>query len=128
MIVRYHEYLSICGRPCDGSFPQCLRLVNRREKEARMAVMVTGTGFVGSYVVRDLLNAGEEVVLYGFFGGSGQPVNLDLPDLKFLDYLVGGGLCDKVKAVVGDIAELSAVTADIERNDVRSVVHLASKV
>ena len=35
-----------------------------------MAVMVTGTGFIGSYVARDLLDAGEDVVLYGLFGGT----------------------------------------------------------
>jgi nucleoside-diphosphate-sugar epimerase len=93
-----------------------------------MAVMVTGTGFVGSYVVRDLLNAGEDVVLYGYFGGSGRPASLDLPDLKFLNHLVGGGLFDKVTAVVGDITDLSAIATAIERNDVRSVIHLASKV
>jgi len=90
--------------------------------------MVTGTGFVGNYVVKELLDAGEQVVLYGYFGGSGQPASLDLPDLAFLDHLVGGDVFDKVKVVVGDISDLSAVTSAIDNNDVTSVAHLASMV
>ena len=93
-----------------------------------MTVMVTGTGFVGGHVVKDLLAAGEDVVLYGYFGGSGEPASIDLPDLAFLDNLVGGDLFDKVTPVVGDITDLSALTAAVERHGVRSVVHLAAKV
>lgn len=33
-----------------------------------MAVLVTGIGFVGGYIVRDLVEASEDVVLYGLFG------------------------------------------------------------
>ncbi|MBD0863457.1 NAD(P)-dependent oxidoreductase [Gordonia sp. zg691] len=90
--------------------------------------MVTGTGFVGSYVVRDLLAAGEKVVLYGYFGGRGEPATTDLPDLGFLDYLVGGDLFDKVGVVVGDIADPDALKSTVEAHDVDSVVHLASMV
>lgn len=93
-----------------------------------MAVMVTGTGFVGSYVVRDLLAAGEKVVLYGYYGGNGDKANYDLPDLNFLSDLVGGDLRDKVQIEIGDITDLSAVDGAVEKHGVRSIIHLASKV
>ena len=34
-----------------------------------MSILVTGIGFVGAYIVRDLLNEGHDVVVYGLFGG-----------------------------------------------------------
>lgn len=93
-----------------------------------MTVMVTGTGFVGGYVVRDLLDAGEDVVLYGLFGGRGEPASTDLPDLNFLDQLLGGDLFDKVTVIVGDITDEAALSSAVTRHDVSSVVHLASLV
>lgn len=88
--------------------------------------MVTGIGHVGGYVVRDLLDAGERVVIYGFFGGTGDPSNPSPPDLDYVDTVVGGGLRDKVKVVVGDIADLNELVAAAERHDVTKIVHLAS--
>ncbi|MGF9648836.1 NAD(P)-dependent oxidoreductase [Pseudarthrobacter oxydans] len=91
-----------------------------------MTVMVTGIGHVGGYVVRDLLAAGEDVVLFGFFGGSGDPSDTFPPDLQFVDQLVGGDLRDRVKIIVGDIADLDAITCTAEQFGVSKIVHLAS--
>ncbi len=91
-----------------------------------MAVMVTGIGHVGGYVVRDLLEADEQVVIYGFFGGTGGASNPGVPDLDYVDTVVGGGLRDKVRVVVGDIADLGGLVTAAERYDVTKIVHLAS--
>lgn len=91
-----------------------------------MTVMVTGIGHVGGYIVRDLLDAGEKVVLYGFFGGVGNPSDAFPPDLEFVDHLVGGDLRDKVDIVVGDICDLDSIVRTAERRGVSKVVHLAS--
>lgn len=91
-----------------------------------MTVMLTGIGHVGGYVVRDLLDAGEKVVLYGFFGGVGDPADTFPPDLQFVDDLVGGNLRDKVDIVVGDIVDIAAIRDTMDRYGVRKVVHLAS--
>jgi UDP-glucose 4-epimerase len=90
-----------------------------------MTVLVTGVGFIGGYVVRDLLAAGEQVVLFGYLGGNGDP-NGDLPEIDYIDHLVGGGLRDKVEIVVGDAGDLDAITKAAERHAARSVVHFAT--
>ncbi len=91
-----------------------------------MAVLVTGVGYVGGYAVRDLVAAGERVVLFGYLGGNGDPAATDLPELDYIDQLVGGNLRDKVDIVVGDVADLDAMTRAAERYDVRSVMHFAT--
>lgn len=93
-----------------------------------MTVMVTGTGFVGGYVVRDLVESGEDVILYGFFGGRGESASTELPDLQFLDQLLGGDLFDKVQVVVGDVTDETALSDAIATHGVSSIIHLASMV
>src|SRR5438445_1399073 len=92
-----------------------------------MAVLVSGIGFVGVYVVRDLLGAGEDVVLYGLFGGGVDESTK--PDLVYLDDLLGGvDVTGRVTVVVGDISNLPLLLDTIEKNDVRAAVHLASLI
>lgn len=90
-----------------------------------MAVMVTGIGHAGSYIVRDLLEAGEEVVLFGLFGGPGGP-GAPTPDLQVLERIVGADYADRVKIVVGDICDLEALLDTISTHAVTKVVHMAS--
>jgi nucleoside-diphosphate-sugar epimerase len=89
--------------------------------------MVTGIGHIGGYVVRDLLASGQRVVVYGFFGGTGA-ASEPLPDLDYLDYLLGGNARDKVEVEIGDITDLEGLTRAAERHSVRKVVHLASLI
>ena len=43
-----------------------------------------------------------------------------------MDYLIGGGLRDKVKIVVGDVGDLKQMTKAAEDNGARAVMHFAS--
>jgi nucleoside-diphosphate-sugar epimerase len=87
--------------------------------------MVTGVGFVGGHAVKELLARGEEVVIYGYLGGTGEPGG-ELPELAYVDYLIGGGVKDRVKVVVGDVGDLQAMTRAAETHGVRSILHYAS--
>jgi nucleoside-diphosphate-sugar epimerase len=90
-----------------------------------MTVMVTGVGHVGAYAVRDLVEAGERVVLFGYLGGQGDP-DATLPEAAYLDQLLGGRLRDHVDIVVGDVSDLDAMTRAAEKHDVGSILHFAT--
>lgn len=90
-----------------------------------MTVVVTGVGFLGGYVVRDLVAAGEKVVLFGYLGGNGDP-NSELPELDYIDHLVGGDLHDKVEVVVGDVCDLDALAGAAEMHQADSIAHFAT--
>lgn len=90
-----------------------------------MTVMVTGVGHVGAYAVRDLINAGERVVLFGYLGGQGDP-NAPLPEAEYLDMLLGGSLRERVDIVIGDVSDLDAMTRAAEKYGVTSILHFAT--
>jgi nucleoside-diphosphate-sugar epimerase len=82
-------------------------------KEANMACLVTGgTGFIGSYTVRDLLDAGKEVVCLQRSGVT--PVaSLVLSEDKL----------NKVKIVQGDVSNTLQLFNIIRQHDIDLVVH-----
>ena len=90
-----------------------------------MAVMVTGIGHVGSYIVRGLLDAGESVVLFGLFGGPGGP-NAVTPDLHVLERVIGADYADRIQIHVGDVRDLANLIDVAQTYDVTKVIHLAS--
>ena len=79
-------------------------------------VLVTGgTGFVGVYVVRDLLAAGRRVAVF------------DLrPDLDLLDLVAGESARERVEVLHGDVTAGGELGAAVERTGARLMVHLAS--
>ena len=81
-------------------------------------VLVTGgTGFVGVYVVRDLLAAGRRVAVF------------DLrPDLDLLDLITGESARERVEVIRGDATAGGEIDAAVERTGARVMVHLASAV
>ncbi len=76
-------------------------------------VLVTGgTGFVGSYVVERLIEAGEDVVVF---------------DLSMrTEILEKLGVAGPVTVEQGDITDPTAVTRSIRDHDVTHVIHLAA--
>jgi len=88
--------------------------------------MVTGIGHAGSYIVRDLLQAGEEVVLFGLFGGPGGGAGEHTPDLHVLEQVVGADYADRVSIVTGDVTDLDALMDVATSFKVTKVIHMAS--
>ena len=79
-----------------------------------MAYLVTGgTGFIGSYVVRDLLNAEKRVVCLQRSGIT--------PAFKVV---VGEDKADRVKIIRGDVANTVQLFDIIQENDIDLIIHL----
>lgn len=76
-----------------------------------MNVLVTGgTGFIGSHVARQLLQAGESVVLYDY-----APDRSRIADIK-----------DDVTVVRGDVREAETMARTMTEQSVDCIVHLAA--
>lgn len=77
-----------------------------------MTVLVTGgAGYIGSHMVLNLIDAGEEVVI--------------------IDNLSTGkdwAIHDDAALVVGDIADISLVEDTIKRYSVNAVIHFAGSI
>ncbi|MFC1863987.1 NAD-dependent epimerase/dehydratase family protein [Thermodesulfobacteriota bacterium] len=81
-----------------------------------MAYLVTGgTGFVGSYIVRDLLNEGKEVVCMQRSGVN--PIFREI---------VGEENVDKAVMIQGDISNTLQVFNVIKDNNIEVIIHLSS--
>jgi nucleoside-diphosphate-sugar epimerase len=79
-----------------------------------MAYLVTGgTGFIGSYVVRDLLNAGKEVVCLQRSGVT--------PTFR---EVVSEDNIHKVKVIQGDVSNTLQLFDLIRENDIDLIIHL----
>lgn len=77
-----------------------------------MAVLVTGgAGYIGSHMVWDLLDSGEDVVV------------VDRLSTGF-DWAVA----PEARLIVGDIGDVSLMRATIEDNDVEAIIHFAGSV
>jgi nucleoside-diphosphate-sugar epimerase len=92
-----------------------------------MSILVTGIGFVGAYIVRDLLNDGHDVVVFGLFGGRpGQ--SEAFPDIENAKDILGEDLWERVRVIVGDIRDGDLLSRTVEEQGVTGIVHLAAMV
>lgn len=81
-----------------------------------MTYLVTGgTGFIGAYVIRDLLEKGDSVVS---FDAS--------PDLTIMEYANDPRKMEKIIRVSGDLLDLPLLLNTIREHRVERIVHMAS--
>lgn len=81
-----------------------------------MTVLITGgLGFVGSYVIRDLLARGEQVVTLDW-----------MVDQNSAQEVLGKDEFNRLTVVSGDVADPYIINRVIKKYNVRRIVHLAS--
>ncbi len=82
-----------------------------------MSILVTGgTGFIGARVVRDLVKAGENVVVLDW-----------LPDRKMLErFIADADLQTRVKIVQGDVTDFAHLAGVVKANNVEKIIHAAA--
>ena len=81
-----------------------------------MAYLITGgMGCIGSYVIRDLLNAGEKIIVYDF-----------IPDLTIPKMVLTEKQLEQFTSVQGDITDLPHVLRTVQEHEIDRIVHLAS--
>ena len=81
-----------------------------------MAYLVTGgTGLVGSRIVRDLIEEGEQVVTCN-----------PHPDRSFLEMLMGEDEIAGVKIVKGDLTDFEQMVNTVQKNNVDTIIHQAA--
>lgn len=81
-----------------------------------MAYLITGgMGCIGSYVIRDLLNAGEKIIVYDF-----------IPDLTIPKMVLTEKQLEQFTSVQGDITDLPHVLRTVQEHEIDRIIHLAS--
>ena len=81
-----------------------------------MAYLITGGfGCIGTYVIRDLLNAGEQIVVYD------SVYDLTIPKLVLTEEQL-----EQFTFVQGDITDLPHVLRTTKAHDIDRIIHLAS--
>ncbi|MCS7094456.1 MAG: NAD(P)-dependent oxidoreductase [Thaumarchaeota archaeon] len=78
-----------------------------------MRILITGTGFIASYVAKKLLDTGDEVTLYGYFENPQAMANV-IGDLE------------KVGRVKGDVLETDHLIRTVKEREVDAIVHTAA--
>ncbi len=81
-----------------------------------MAYLITGgMGCIGSYVIRDLLNAGEKITVYDF-----------APDFTIPKMVLTAEQLEQFTFVQGDITDLPHVLRTVQEHEIDRIIHLAS--
>ena len=77
--------------------------------------MTGGTGFIGAYAVKELLEAGHRVTV------------LDLvPNREFLEHVLGTPLGSEVELIGADVTDMPLILRHMKESGAERVVHLAA--